>query len=177
MGSEKADEGASPTLVRTHSTASLNSPPVPRSEINEMGRGGTRPYQIAEDASRLGKDTFHRVPKQNEMGTRWNASLPARCNHSLFVRAVCGKTILVGKQIHEPIEPTKKTFCVARLRSSSKTANFQWRDPAQARATRRGLEHSRHRRFAVHEEGCDKFAPFLLPTPTASQKQIERRMP
>lgn len=41
-------------------------------------------------------------------------------------------------------------FSVARLRSHRKTANFQReKDPAQARATRRGLEHSFSRRFAV----------------------------
>ncbi len=37
------------------------------------------------------------------------------------------------------------------------------RTEAQARANRRGLEHSSSRRFAVPTEGCDKFAPFLFP--------------
>jgi len=34
------------------------------------------------------------------------------------------------------------------------------RTKAQARATRRGLEHSSSGRFAVPTEGCDESAPF-----------------
>src|ERR1039458_7692330 len=82
---------------------------------------------------------------------------------------VSGRNEGVEKQIHEPIEQNKKTFCVARLRCLQKTANFHIGDQAQARANRRGLEHSPKGASRCLCKGCDKFAPFFIPSPSASR--------